>query len=120
MSFYTMKITDLDTDDLRLIINALANGSLTEDAIYELAEFLCDAFCDGIDMDRLRAIVDNTTEFANLDELADNYMSKEEIAEFKKECEENEENYEQALKEQIMESYCCTVLTTSDGFITIE
>ena len=115
-----MKITDLDTDDLRLIINALANGSLTEDAIYELAEFLCDAFCDGIEMDRLRAIVDNATEYDSLDEFEHAYLNNEEIAELKQQAEENEEEYENALKEQIMESYCATVLTVGEGFIVIE
>ena len=115
-----MTINNIDTRSLRTILTALTDDNLSESAIYELAEFLNDVFCDGIDMDRLQLIADNTTEYANIDELADNYMSEEEITEFKKECEENEEDYEQALKEQIMESYCCTVLTTSNGFITIE
>lgn len=115
-----MIINNINTHTLRTILTTLTDDNLSESAIYELAEFLNDVFCDGIEMDRLHAIVDNTTEFANIDELANNYMSEEEIAEFKKECEENEEDYEQALKEQIMESCCCTVLTTSDGFIAIE
>lgn len=115
-----MTITNITTTGLGLIINAFANGSLTEDAIYELAEFLSDAFCDGIEMDRLRLIIDETTEFANTDELADYYLNNEEIAGLVEQVKESGEDYETALKERIMESYGAMVLTTSEGFITIE
>ena len=114
-----MTITDVDRSSLCDILEKFANGNLTSESCCELAYFLEDCFCDGIELDRLRLIAEETREFADVDELTDHYLSNEDLDELNEECDDNDDLVNKII-EKIEEDYCATVLRTSDGFIVIE
>lgn len=101
------------------IIDKYANGSLSESACKELAFFLQDTFVN-LSLDRFQVIVDQAHEYESLDELIYGYFNKEEIDEFKKECEEEGKNFEVAIRDKIQEDFSCTILQTDEGYLVIE
>ena len=112
-------LTNIGRFFLADIIDKYANGALGESACKELAFFLEDTF-DNLSLDRFQVIVDQAHEYESLDKLVYGYFNKEEVDEFKKECKENETNFEVVVRDKIQEDFSCTILETDNGYLVIE
>ena len=111
-----MKITDIQRYQLSDLISHYSEGNLSEDACDSLAYFLDDVFHDGIELNRLMLIAQESKEYSDLNELAHGYLGNEEIAEIEAET----DDFEQDIIEKIEEDYSVTIVRTDEGFVVIE
>ena len=108
-------ITNIEPKQLAKWISTLSDSkmgknALSTDACYELSYFIDDVWADGIELDRLTAIAQASTEYRDLNDLMHAYWSEGEIDEIKKEVEEDETDLETVVIDRIEDSYSDIVL----------
>lgn len=112
---------NFDRSSLATLIENLANGDLSDECCTEIAWFLEDCFSDGIEIDRLKMIIDATTEYENADEMISNYFYDDPYTMIREEEGDiSDEEVVEKLIEQLQDRYGVTVLKTSNGYACIE
>ena len=107
---------NMDVTDLANLLETM-DSRLSNEACYELANFLDDCWPDGIDMDRLHTIVSCCTEYDTAEELIMNFYPDDPYTMIRGEIEDNE--VEEILLRRIEEREGATILKTSDGYLCL-
>ena len=115
-----IKVT-FDTTDAAKLIETFADGRLSNETCMELAYFLGDCWSDGIEIDRLKAIVEATTEWDSAKELIEFFYPDEPYTMIREEEGElSDRECEEKLLERLQDHDGITILRTSNGYATIE
>lgn len=114
-------LNQISTDALADFLGTLTD--LSYESRHAIADFIDECWSDGIDLDRLRLIVQEAREYDDMEQVADCYFSDDEIDELKEQAREDgdEDDWTDLAKEKIQDAYSATILPAAQGtYVVIE